>query len=850
MQPPDHNAFLTNEQAQLALSQGLAAFDPAPDLELDLLTKLASHTFRTESAAICLVDGYRQRFTSPRGLPVRPSPAIVAFCARTISPRETMVVLDARTDDRFRNNPLVAGDPNLRFYAGAPLFLSSGHCLGALCVIDSAPRADFTADDVTQLEGLATIATSLIEARQEKRGATIASSVVEATSDTILASDRDRKILFWNKAAEEMFGYTREEALGRNVTLIIPEEFRMAHTAGFDRVAAGGPKKLVGSTVELEARHSGGDIFPVEFSLAEWGDRDGQGGFAAIIRHIAKRKALEAERNQTREFFDTVVSNLPALLFVKDAHLLKYLFVNKHAERLIGKTAEEMIGKTDGELFPGVGNDYERRDSAAASSTRPSVYESEFIRNDGRHLHIRTTRILAAGSEHERQYLIGISEDMTAFRHTEKQNYKLARYDTLTGLFNRSSLLGLLENLVERGAPFALLSIDLDRFKAVNDQYGHLTGDEVLRRFAAFLKELAADGEELARIGGDEFIIIIEGERLRERAAGFAEQLIERTARPIRVGKIPAYIGTSIGIVIHPDDGTAISKLRENADLALYRAKNEGRGLTRFFNEDMDAERRDRQLMEKELRQAVENGEIKLAYQPLVEAATDKVTSVEALARWAHPQRGYVSPEMFVSLAEDCGIIEHLGNHVLRTACLEARGWPSELRLAVNLSPLQFQSNNLVEAVRKILEETQFAPGRLMLEVTERLVIQNVEQTLAQLEGLRALGIEVVMDDFGVGHSSLNYFHRFPFDKVKIDKSFVAEVETSKAAKAIITAVVGLGRQLSMGIVAEGVETESQEKLLVKLGCTHLQGYLFSKPISGEDVRKLNLERSGLRAAA
>jgi predicted signal transduction protein with EAL and GGDEF domain len=292
-----------------------------------------------------------------------------------------------------------------------------------------------------------------------------------------------------------------------------------------------------------------------------------------------------------------------------------------------------------------------------------------------------------------------------------------------------------------------------------------------------------------------------------------------------------AHLGASVGVVLAPEDGSTTEQLRENVDLALYRAKHDGRAGVCFFNADMDAAARDRRKVARDLRHAVAAGDITLAYQPLISTQTGQITSAEALARWTHAARGPIRPDVFIPIAEECGLIDILGEQLLRRACRDALGWPDHIRVAVNLSPLQFLSGQLPETVRAALESSALPPNRLQLEVTESLVIRDVERTFEQLEQLRALGIQILMDDFGVGYSSLSYFQRFPFDKVKIDKSFVDAIATSRAAKAIVQAVVGLGRQLDMGVVAEGVETEEQMEMLIALGCTHLQGYLFGRPV-------------------
>ncbi len=836
MDTPPLPGQLQSESERLAALADLAILDTPPEEELDNLTKLATVALRTSSAAISLVDEHRQWFKSRVGIPFAETPRDIAFCDYTVASRETFLVRDARRDGRFCANPLVTAEHGIGFYAGAPLFLRNGHCIGSLCVIDEEPRPDFGDDDVAVLENLAHLAAQFIEARRGKRMGEIAAKVVDATSDAVLAADRTGTIVFMNAAVERMFGYSRQEAIGENVTLIMPERFRDSHQGSIDNAASGGPTRLLGTFVELPARHADGHEFPIELSLAPWGNDGKRDGFAAIIRDISDRKALEEDRQNSRAFLDTIVANLPAMLFVKDARTRKYLLVNKKAEEKMGRRAETLIGSSDSELFPGIGAAYEERDGEAVASGKPHVYESEFVREDGERFDIRTTRVLMDGPDRKGQYILGMAEDMTEFRRSEAENYRLARYDTLTGLLNRARLAEILHTRVSERTKFAMLSIDLDRFKAINDQFGHLTGDAVLKEVGDRLNALTDENSFVARVGGDEFVALLFGDRLHSRASIFADRIIECISKPIVARRATAHIGASVGAVLHPDDGRTTEQLRENADLALYRAKSVGRGTACFFDDEMDAALRDRRKLESDLRHAVESKHIRLEYQPVVSTSTGAITSLEALARWTHDSRGPVRPDDFISLAEECGLIDQLGSQLLVQACTDALAWPERIRVAVNLSPLQFMSGTLVDTVRETLTSTGLAPGRLQLEVTERLVIQNTEETFAQLEELRALGIQILIDDFGVGHSSLSYFQRLPFDKVKIDKSFIDEIETSRAAKAIVQAVTGLGHQLSMGIVAEGVETNHQRRMLIELGCTHLQGYLFSKSLDAESV--------------
>ncbi|WBO23853.1 bifunctional diguanylate cyclase/phosphodiesterase [Sphingomonas abietis] len=530
---------------------------------------------------------------------------------------------------------------------------------------------------------------------------------------------------------------------------------------------------------------------------------------------LAAVARLRQDRRRLRELADVA---LEGLLICQGNAIVA---ANDSVEQLAGYGSGTLAGTSVDALFPDV--DFSRL---------PEREEREvgLVMLSGRIVPVRVLRCeLALG--HKIQTVIAVRDQRERLR-TEAKIRKLAFNDSLTGLLNRGSYVDRLRHLTDEGTPLALLSIDLDRFKAVNDQFGHLVGDEVLNQVAERLRSIAGPDDFVARVGGDEFGIILIGETAAQRADNVARQVTERLGQPFAAGSVVAYCGATVGIVLAPTDATTTSELRQCADLALYRAKERGRGSVCCFDPEMDEASRDRRTLEADLRTAVADGDIKLVYQPVLSALTGEITSVEALARWSHPKKGPIPPDVFIPLAEECGLIRTLGEALLRLACSDAVWWPSSVRVAVNLSPLQFQSGDLSQTVESVLQDTGLAANRLQLEVTEGLVIRDVERTFMELERLRALGIQILMDDFGVGYSSLSYFQRFPFDKVKIDKSFVDHITTSRASRAIVQAVVGLGEQLGMGIVAEGVETEEQMHALVAAGCTHLQGYLFSKPLT------------------
>jgi diguanylate cyclase (GGDEF)-like protein len=433
-------------------------------------------------------------------------------------------------------------------------------------------------------------------------------------------------------------------------------------------------------------------------------------------------------------------------------------------------------------------------------------------------------------------------EEITERQQAEARMAHLAHHDSLTDLPNRvlfQEKLGHAVAHARRGRDLALHCLDLDQFKAVNDTLGHPVGDALLQAVAVRLLERTRETDTVARLGGDEFAILqapIEGPAV---ATAFAARLMELFERPFQVAGHQIVIGTSIGIAFAPQDSLDPDQLLRSADLALYRAKLDGRGIYRLFHAEMDAQMQARRLLELDLRQALRIGQLELFYQPLISAIGGTVTGFEALLRWRHPTRGIVPPGEFVPLAEEIGLIVPIGEWVLRQACASAASWPNDLRVAVNLSPAQFRSRNLVTAVARALQEFALEPSRLELEITETVMLQDTELTVGILHELHALGVRIAMDDFGTGYSSLSYLRRFPFDRLKIDQSFVRDLCKRQDCGAIIRAVAGLSNELGMLTTAEGVETPEQLALLTAVGCTEVQGYLFSPAVPASEIPRV-----------
>jgi diguanylate cyclase (GGDEF)-like protein len=441
---------------------------------------------------------------------------------------------------------------------------------------------------------------------------------------------------------------------------------------------------------------------------------------------------------------------------------------------------------------------------------------------------------------------VAVHEDVTERRRAEAKIAHLARHDLLTNLPNRVLFREHLEDALSEMKPgrgCAIHCLDLDHFKTVNDTLGHPVGDDLLKVVADRLIQAVNGSDMVARIGGDEFAIVQTAVERPEQCSELASRIVDSVGRPYDMDGRHIIIGTSIGIAIAPTDGTNPDHLLKNADMALYLAKSEGRATHRFFKRDMDKRLQARRALELDMRAAVTEGQFELHYQPIIRLDDGRVSGFEALVRWNHPQRGQIPPLQFISLAEETGLILPLGEWVLRTACAQAAGWPVPVSVAVNLSPAQFKGGHLVQIALNALASSSLPPDRLDLEITESVFLQDEPATLTTLHQLRGLGVRISMDDFGTGYSSLAYLRNFPFDKIKIDRSFVRDMLDRDDCRAIVRAVAGLACTLGISTVIEGVETEEQVKMAKMEGCNEAQGFYFSTPMPEREVAEFLAKR-------
>jgi len=558
------------------------------------------------------------------------------------------------------------------------------------------------------------------------------------------------------------------------------------------------------------------------------------GGWVVTHEDITERSNVEQERDRNREFLDLIIENVPVVIFAKELSNHRYVLLNRAGEKFWGIPRNEMLGKTAYDVFPKEEADrIAKRDEQLLQSHEPVCLDERLFKTPGNGTRVITSRRqVIRSNDGKAQYLLGVIEDVTDRKRADERITYLAHHDVVTDLPNRPAftecLAAVLNRATASGERFAVLCIDLDRFKEINDVFGHPVGDAALREVSQRL-QAAVGGAFLARVGGDEFSVIMMDGTQPSNAETLADCLLAAVEDDIEIDGRHLRIGLSVGVAVYPIDGADATSLLANADAALYRAKAEARGSIRFYDADLDRQLRDHRTLQHDLSLAVDRGELCLHYQPLAKVSGE-LLGFEALLRWQHPIRGMVPPTTFIPLAEKSGLIISIGEWVLRKACHEAASWPKPLRIAVNLSPMQFCHRDFPTLVHSVLLETGLSSNRLELEVTESVLIDDFFRGVSMLRRLKALGVRIVMDDFGTGYSSLSYLHSFPFDKIKIDRVFISDLEHNSQSATIVRAVIGLARGLELPVAAEGVETEGQLAILAHEGCDEIQGFLLGRP--------------------
>ncbi|KQP77484.1 hypothetical protein ASF57_19475 [Methylobacterium sp. Leaf117] len=861
-----------NEAERLAALHELNILDTAPETQFDAICRTARVLFGTPIALISLLDEDRQWFKARCGLSDDGTSRDVAFCNHTIQGDGILIVEDARNDARFTSNPLVTGAPGIRFYAGAPLILRSGIRVGSLCIIDTEPRR-FTTEQADQLRDLAEVVTANLRVYQDRTehrrvAATLAdtdgalrnaesryASLADALPQMVwTVSPADRITAYRNASFRAYYGETGEP-VGRRLSRNHPDDVDRMSCAWEAGVAM-----RQGFELEGRLRRHDGDYRwhrIVMSPLLRGGEVVEWLGTALDIDHII------AAQNQLRETGDLLrLAQEAAEAGIwewdmrTDVVRLSPMSARMHnlpvpdGQDALEIPLADWKAQVHPEDLPGVWTEVKR-----AIADR-STYSCEFrianpaVPSEPRWMQSFGRMLDDEAGEPAR--CVGLQIDITDRKASEARIAYVASHDDLTGLPNRvvfhASLERLLGDLGNRHGRAALLCLDLDRFKTVNDTLGHHAGDGLLRVVADRLRGAVGVEDVIARLGGDEFAIILRGPTGLESARTLAQAVIDAIGQPIHLGSQVVTIGASVGIALAPEHGREVDILHRHADLALYRAKAAGRNSFQVYTAGMDEALETRNKLEFDMHLAHRKEEFRLHYQPVVGMADGQVRGFEALMRWPHPTRGMVSPAEFIPIAEETGLVVPLGAWALEEACCFAASWPIEARIAVNVSAVQFQQPGLEAAVRHALALSGLAADRLELEITESLMIQDSEAVVACLHRLRTIGVRIALDDFGTGYSSLSYLRRFPFDKIKIDRSFVREIDDPDA-QVIVRAVVSIGERLGTAITAEGVETEDQLALVRQTGCTEVQGFLFGKPMPPEQALQFMQEQTPRKAA-
>ena len=723
---PETTFSASAECARRAVLKSYRLDRPAPEGAFDHVLRLAADLFEVPTAMVSFVGEHEPVVEGDTGSDARGTTRDASFCAHVIASDGVLVVSDALDDPRFRHDPLVTGEPFVRFYAGAPIVTPEGHRLGSVSVVDTVPRAAFTGRQCGLLQSLAQIVMDDLERRRLDTVRRAAIRMAAATPDAIICSDETGAVTFWNPAAGRIFGSTSDEMVGRPLATLVPTEFRSQHRVLMARLLSEGGNGPVAQTIEAVGLRQDGTRVPIEVSIATWRDGD-RVNVGSIIRDLS-------ERDRARE----------------------------------------------------------------------------------------------------------------RVRH-------LTHFDPLTDLPNRAHFLERIDHALSRLGRFAVLQVGLDRFKAVNGTMGIAAGDSVLIAAAERVRGAAGPSAVVARLGADEFGVLLAGADAAARAGVLARSLVERLGEPFPVGAALCHLGASVGVVLGPDPSvpTMADCVLKHALLALQHAKMAGGNRFEVFQPQLGQRAEERRRVEEELRCALERGEFELHFQPQVLLPGAALVGAEALLRWRHPERGLLSPAVFLPVLETSEMAVPVGRWIIREACgfaalMAARGVP--LRMGVNLFAAQLRDAGLFDVVAYALAAAGL-PGRLLeVEITETTVLGLDESTIEPLRRLRDLGVGIAFDDYGTGYASLSLLKRYPLTRLKIDREFVRDLRTDPDDAAIVKAVIALGASLGLDVIAEGIETPEQASALAGLGCREAQGYLFGRPMPADDFAARHAAPAGAEA--
>jgi len=663
----------------------------------------------------------------------------------------------------------------------------------------------------------------------------------EQVGTSLLLCDDEHRIVHANSAACDNLGYRREEFVGLSIFAIAPSITR-ENIDEADRLIDT-PHSL---PVEGLNRAKDGRLIPVVSNLRTFSFNDRR-LMLVTNRDLTQHKLTEQALRKTENRLTALVDAIPDLFWMKDVDGV-YLACNPVFENFFGAPASTIIGKTDYDFVSREQADFFRQKDLEAIAARQLCINEESIiyADDGRNGLLETRKVPVTGAEGEILGVLGIGRDISELRNYESRLHETAFRDGLTGLPNRALLNERLHQSLSEAARrdhrLGLLVVDLDRFKEINDTHGPGTGDRLLYESAQRLNDLMQTDDMLARLGGDEFAILLPEIREPADLGSMSRKILDAMARPFHINDQDLFISACIGIAVFPDDGKHAETLLQYADSALYNAKARGRSCFRFYSSELTLKSKARAALEAALRHAEQEGQLELYYQPKVDLSNGRLVGAEALLRWHHPELGMVPPDKFITIAENTGLIVSIGSWVLTKACLTAQRWNTsgepELKVAVNLSSRQFREDDLLSSVRGILSQTGCAARWLELEITESLLLDDDDGVRATLQGFRDLGMSIAIDDFGTGYSALGYLKRFPIDVLKIDRSFTHDITLERDSTELTKAIITMARSLNLELVAEGIETETQELFLQAHGCHLGQGYRYGKPMPKEQFEQ------------
>ncbi|MGA8806371.1 MAG: EAL domain-containing protein [Thermoanaerobaculia bacterium] len=719
---------------------------------------------------------------------------------------------------------------------GAAVVIPTASGVFGVLVAYSSVQRTFADYEVAFLKSVASLLGEAVERSHTEQALRKSESrlkqLIASTLDAVFTIDRGGIVIEWNPQAEATFGFRANQVVGRP----LPPDLRDL----FDSALASATRR-----VETTGRRANGEEFPVEVTIDRVGRGDDQ-TFTAFLRDISERKRSQVELENREQRFRALVEKSWSGVALLSADLA-FSYSGASTERLLGYTEDDLAGTS----FLAYTHPREREalrellGALAAGSSQESQAELRFRHRSGIWIWLEA---FAQNMLHEPSVgaIVLNYRDVTQRKATEKQLEYQAYYDALTGLPNRLLFRDRVVNAIaqaqrnRRGV--AVMYLDLDHFKLVNDGLGHSLGDALLSEVAARLQSCVRASDTISRLGGDEFTILLIDTSSSESIAGVARKILQSFAHPFRVEGHELFVTASIGISIFPGDGEDVETLLKCADSAMYRAKELGRNQAQMFTASMNERYGRRLALEQSLHHALERDELVVHYQPIFDRNRKKIVSLEALVRWDHPERGLVQPADFIALAEETGLIVPIGEWVLRRVCHDSRAWRAAglppMRVGVNISAPQFQQLSFALVVGSILREYACDPALLELEITETVAVQNIETTTTAMRELKELGIRIAIDDFGTGQSSLVYLKRFPIDTVKIDRAFVRDVNTDESAAAIVSYVINLAHTLRLSVVAEGVETEEQWSFLKLNACDQMQGFLFSQPLSAAEAEE------------